>query len=214
MLFMKYFKLDQVNLMDILTQSLWLNNTDKELLYWKTWEDQGIAQLKDILNNHNLYLTNSIATDWIKQIKNSSITVSKEHNNLIIINNRLVDLEKCKCSKFYCHILNLNIKTPRTVYHWQKIFQPLQNVDSDFWKSIYKMPFKTARDTQIQSFQFRIIHRSIACNEWLNNLTIKSTNKCNLCEHRDSIIHFFLLTVKKKSILENMGPVVEKVNRI
>ncbi len=48
MLFMKYFKLDSVNLMDILTQSLWLNNnvtTNKELFYWKTWEDQGIAQL-------------------------------------------------------------------------------------------------------------------------------------------------------------------------
>ena len=216
MLFMKYFKLDPVNLMDILTQSLWLNNnviTNKELLYWKTWEGQGISQLKDILNNHNLYLTheelknkynirttfldtlniqNSIPTDWIKQIKNSSIKVSKEPNNLIFINNRLVDLEKCKCNEFYWHILNLNIKTPRAVYQWQKIFQPLENVDSDFWKSIYKMPFKTVRDTQIQSFQFRIIHRTIACNEWLNNLTIKSTNKCNFCEHKDSIIHFFI----------------------
>ncbi len=54
------------------------------------------------------------------------------------------------------------------------------------------MPFKTARDTQIQSFQFRIIHRTIACNDWLNNLTFKSTNKCNVCEHTDSIIHFFI----------------------
>ncbi len=146
MLFMKYFKLDPVNLMDILTQSLRLNNnvtTNKELLYWKTWEDEGIAQLKDILNNHNLYLTheelknkynirttfldtlniqNSIPTDWIKQIKNSSIKVSKEHNNLIFINNRLVDLEKCKCNELYWHILNLNIKTPRAVYQWHKIF--------------------------------------------------------------------------------------------
>ncbi len=212
---MKYFKLDPVNLIDILTQSLWRNNnvtTNKELLYWKTWEDQGIAQLKDISNNHNLYLTleelknkynirttfldilniqNSIATNWIKQIKNSSITVSKEHNNLIFINNRLVDLEKCKCNEFYWHILKLNIKTPHVVYQWQQIFQPLENVDNDFWKSIYKMSFKTARDTQIQSFQFQIIPRTIACNEWLNNLTNKSTNKCNFCEHTDSIIHFF-----------------------
>ncbi len=59
------------------------------------------------------------------------------------------------------------------------------------------MPFKT-RDTQIQSFQFRIIHRTTTCNEWLNNLTIKTTNKCNFYEHTDSIIPFFILTVKKK----------------
>ncbi len=59
MLFMIYFKLDPVNLMNILTQSLCLNNnvtTNKELLYWKTWEDQGIARLKYILNKYNLYL--------------------------------------------------------------------------------------------------------------------------------------------------------------
>ncbi len=36
----------------------------------------------------------------------------------------------------------------------KKIFRPLENIDSDFRKSIYKMPFKTARDTQIQSFKF------------------------------------------------------------
>ncbi len=60
MLFMKYFKLDPVNLIDILTQSLWLNNnvtTIKESAYWKSWEDREIAQVKDILNDHNLYLT-------------------------------------------------------------------------------------------------------------------------------------------------------------
>ncbi len=49
------------------------------------------------------------------------------------------------------------------------------------------MPFKTDRDTQIQSFQFRIIHKTIACNEWLNNLTIKSTNNSSFCEQTDSI---------------------------
>ncbi len=75
--------------MEILTQSLWLNNnvtTNKELLYWKSWADRGIAQVKYVLYNHNLYLIheelknkytikttlpdtlniqNSIPTDWI-----------------------------------------------------------------------------------------------------------------------------------------------------
>ncbi len=77
MLFMKYFKLHPVNLMDILTQSLWLNNnvtTNKELLYWTSWEDQRIAQLKDILNNHNLYLTH----DELKNKYNIRITYMRK----------------------------------------------------------------------------------------------------------------------------------------
>ncbi len=50
------------------------------------------------------------------------------------------------------------------------------------------MPFKTANDTQIQSFQF---HRIKGCNEWLNNITIKSTNKCHFCKQRDNTIYIF-----------------------
>ncbi len=68
------------------------------------------------------------------------------------------------------------------------------------------MPFKTARDIQIILFQYRIIHRTIGSNEWLNNLTIKSTKKCNFFEHTESIIHFFLMTVKKQINFERHGP--------
>ncbi len=95
MLFMKYFKLEPVNLMDILTQSLWLNNnvtTNKELLYWKTLEDQGIAQLKDILNNNNLYLTHeelknkyNIRTTFLDtlNIQSSIITMQPQQDTMI-----------------------------------------------------------------------------------------------------------------------------------
>ncbi len=78
-----------------------------------------------------------------------------------------------------------------------KTIQPLENVDIDFCKSIYKMPFKTAKETQ--SFQFQIIHKTIAYNEWLNNLAIKSINKYNFCELTDSIIHFFINCKKTKN---------------
>ncbi len=46
MLFMKYFKPDPIDLMDILIHSLWLNNnvtTNKEFLYFKSWEDLGVT---------------------------------------------------------------------------------------------------------------------------------------------------------------------------
>ncbi len=75
----------------------------------------------------------------------------------------------------------------------------LENTHIVLGKSIYKIPLQLL-GTQIQSFQFRIIHRTITCNKWLNNLNIKSKNKCNFCEQTDSMIHF-LLTVKKTNQL-------------
>ncbi len=132
--------------MDILTQSYWLNHnvtTNKAFLYWKSWQDLGITEIKDILNEQNLYLTHEeltnkynikttflvtvniqkrISTDYIKTFKNTSIKDTIEHNYLIFINNKLDNLKR-KCNVFYWHILKSNIKIPRDVYQWHKIVQ-------------------------------------------------------------------------------------------
>ncbi len=44
-----------------------------------------------------------------------------------------------------------------------------QVLNASFGKSFLKQHFKCCRDTKIQSFQFRIIHRIIPCNQWLKN---------------------------------------------
>ncbi len=49
------------------------------------------------------------------------------------------------------------------------------------------MSFKTARETKIQTIQYRIIHRIIPCNEWLHNIKIRDINKCNVCPGIDTI---------------------------
>ncbi len=44
-----------------------------------------------------------------------------------------------------------------------------KNKDERFWKIIFKKPFICSRHTIIQTFQYRIIHQIIACNEWLKH---------------------------------------------
>ncbi len=60
------------------------------------------------------------------------------------------------------------------------------------------MPFKTVRETKIQTIQYRIIHRIIPCNEWLHNIKIRDNNKCNFCPGIDTISHFFITCAKNK----------------
>ncbi len=55
----------------------------------------------------------------------------------------------------------------------------------------FEQPFKCCRDTNIQSFQFRIIHRIIPCNQWLKNVMIKKSEQCNYCGDTDDSCHFF-----------------------
>ncbi len=58
-------------------------------------------------------------------------------------------------------------------------------------------------DTEIQSFQFIIIHRIIPCNQWLKHLTIKKSEQCNYCGETDDIRHFFLYCPKVHEFWEH-----------
>ncbi len=50
----------------------------------------------------------------------------------------------------------------------------------------------TARDTSIQSFQYKILHRTLPCNQWLNNIKINSEKTCSYCNEIDTITHFLI----------------------
>ena len=51
--------------------------------------------------------------------------------------------------------------------------------------------YKSVQETQLQSFQYKIIHRIIACNKKLFDMKIKDSPTCNFCNKIDDIDHFF-----------------------
>lgn len=61
------------------------------------------------------------------------------------------------------------------------------------WKGIYTSPFHATRETKLQSFQFRITHRTIPCNRYLHNIRIRQDDNCSFCVPpvSDTLQHFF-----------------------
>ncbi len=58
-IFIKFFKKEPVNLIDVLTHPLWLNMyilVSKDYIYYKKYENNGIALLKDMLDNNCEFL--------------------------------------------------------------------------------------------------------------------------------------------------------------
>ena len=53
--------------------------------------------------------------------------------------------------------------------------------------------FFVCRDTKLQSFQYRLIHRILPCNKWLFNISVSESSKCNFWEEKDDILHFMSL---------------------
>ena len=114
-------------------------------------------------------------------------------NDIVInINGMNKKLAVCKCKDFYWMILGAKYSDPTCKKAWAKQFPILEDLEKKKWANIFKIPFQSTRETCIQSFQYKLINRTIACNRWLFNLTVQITDRCNYCEKSDTILHFFV----------------------
>jgi len=217
-LFMKYFKEKPTNLKEILHESIWLNENitiKKKYLYLKSWENKGIIVIRDLFNEfgtllshaelvqkynikttflQTLQIQKSIPPSWIKYIKtHNSVLPNINHEPFIKLNDIIKPIQSVKCKELYWHIINKTEHQPSCISQWAKIYKINDRLDNN-WKATFNQSFKVCRYTRIQSFQYKIITRTIATNSWLKQIKIKNDACCNFCSSdNDSIQHFFLL---------------------
>ena len=61
------------------------------------------------------------------------------------------------------------------------------------WKDIYSLPHQVALDTKLREFQYKLLNRSLATNDFLNTIGIVSSPLCSLCDVADeSLKHLFV----------------------
>ncbi len=229
-LYMKFFKKEPTNIKEIVNQSLWLNNNikiDNTHIYYKHWENKGINKIGDIIDGYGHFLKinqiynqyklklnylellqvqKSIPKLWIQKINNKQISTITITNNLSLnINNTTKPIQNIKCNEIYWHIINHSVYTSTIPDKWNKSLKYLKNYNIN-WERIYYLSFKTTRETKIQSLQYRILNKTIQCNEWLYNLKIKQSKKCDLCniDETDSIKHYFIDCYKCKTFWSSL----------
>ena len=203
---------------EILQEFLWNNKfitIEGKPLFWRDWVAKGICKIKDLIDEHGNFLDHnrisekfqvncnfintlqirlSIPLSWRKSISDSS---NLQINSFlpepcITINRKAVQISKLKSKHFYWKLVNLKNIEPSCIRKWSEVFPNFRNVDSNIWNRIFSMSFMTIRDTRIQSFQYRVIHRTLPCNKWLCDITIKDSNQCNYCSAVDDITHFLI----------------------
>ena len=76
---------------------------------------------------------------------------------------------------------------PTALYRWEEMYY---YTDFD-WLVLFKIPYKSARETDVHSLQFKIINRCIPCKENLYLWGKESSDKCCLFNEIDTIKHFF-----------------------
>ncbi len=123
---MKFFTKEPVKLIDVLTQPRWLNRhilINKDYIYYKKYENNGISLSKDILDNNCEFLdyktlnqkynlkTSIMSILQIKSSVPSSLKIKLKQctlmpanmptGNIIFINNKNTFIENTSCKDFY-----------------------------------------------------------------------------------------------------------------
>ncbi len=103
-----------------------------------------------------------------------------------------MELEKVKCKDIYWHLINNITHMSKAIITWKNVYTSLKNKEDKFWKTLFTIPFISTWDTRLQSFQYKILHRTLPCNEWLKNIKIKSESTSSYCNEIDTITQFLI----------------------
>lgn len=77
---------------------------------------------------------------------------------------------------------------PKSQQKWDREFD---NIELK-WKLIYIIPAKCCNNTKLHWFQYRILHRILATNDFLYKCKIKQNNLCTFCKTLpETIEHLF-----------------------
>jgi hypothetical protein len=196
----------------IVNELIWNNKfitINRKPYLWQQWRSSGILYIGDLLDKNNLFLSfsdierkfglkcnflsvlqlrQSIPFSWRQKLIGICGEFKAVEGCRISLNKDIISIHNLSCKQFYWMYIEKYQRQPTCIATWNERY----NMDNDVWEAIFEIPFTCTRDTKLQSFQFRLNHRIIQCNKWLNKLRIKDSSKCNYCEEEDTLIHFFL----------------------
>ena len=186
---------------------------DNKPFFFDSWKNAGIVIINDLLDSAGNFMSHtevtkkynvkcnflsliqirhSIPLHWRNMITRSDPKCKPIDTNFIQIDQSLCNIDKFTCKLFYWILVSKKYRKPTCTVKWIEQFPLFNNVNESIWHRIFSMPFTVTRETKLQSFQYRLVHRIIPCNKWLYDITIRDSSLCSFCKEEDSLTHFFI----------------------
>ena len=198
----------------VLNECLWHNKwvlIDQKPFYYRYLAEKGINIVADLIDEHGSLLSleqleyryqvsikimdyNSITTaiprSWRRLLRSIVHNQFNRYDELYVnICGKLRPLHTLKSRDFYLNMIRARFCPPACINRWQECY-----ADHIFdWDSIFTCAFKCARETELHSFQYRMIHRYIPCNRNLYKWKKSNTELCSSCQEIDTIEHYLVL---------------------
>lgn len=209
---------------EVQEETLWDNTfiqIQRSPIFWTKWAHNGVKYINDLLHHEEprflshteladkyhmsvsflevLQIRTAIPCKWKRKL-DTPAQQNLDAKPSISTKDGLTLTVPDKSTKVLYSALIKELKPKITSQgKWNEIFPVDEMSADDYWTEVYKMPYLVARDTKLQAFHFRVVHRFLPCNKFLQNIRIRGDDDCNFCQQSDTIQHFLYScpTVKK-----------------
>lgn len=213
----KYRNFEPDNEAAIRKEPLWFNDhlgTVHIHLNWRGWEKQGICTVRDLchqsedrLLSHTeimekfsvpcsfleaLSLRLAVPMRWKKSLSKNwqCQDPGTDTVEIKLDQDPPKDIANVTMKAMYGNIVKGKKKSNAALEKWKKGDDSIQLTNQMEWSLACERIYLSTRETKVQSFQFKLLHRIVPCRVYLKQIRIADSNECSFCGQRDSIIHF------------------------
>lgn len=216
---------------EIKKETLWYNPSiliGRAPAYWPQEDEVGISTINDLLHpleprflSHDelsqnfgctatflqvLQIRSALPFLWRRKIVNSATSNMIVKPSITTLGLSSLDITSAPAMKIYTALVKTRKPSPISSQRkWNELFPVGEDMQQKYWAEVYTSPYRAARDTKLQAFQFRVIHRILACNKFLNNIRIRPTDTCSFCPLPDTIQHFLIECPQTKIFWDNLS---------
>lgn len=213
----KYHKYDPNTESEVQEETLW-NNRDITIsgssISWPRWKEAGINSINDLLHKEEPRFSSHLEVSSEYNIQCSFLQILQlrsaipcrwkrllagpRRQDLVLkplikaADNSTLQVSEAPAKRIYNAILPYKLPQISSQAKWDALYPSEAANSRDRWKGIYTSAFHATRESKLQAFQYRVIHRTIPCNRYLYNIKIKQDDHCPYCEPQatDTLQHF------------------------
>ena len=165
-------------------------------------------------------MIDALPKDWRHALKSYGydrlVSFDLHEQTQLFLSGKEVLLSNADSKGIYKEIRDGEIVQPTAQKKYVEFFEK----DYLNWKEIYSLPYQVALDTKSREFQYKLLHRYLATNDFLNKIGISSSPRCSLCDGADeSHEHLFVSCQITQSFLaevikwcSNRGVVINHIS--
>lgn len=195
---------------NLLSLPLWQNSLVRignKPIYYKSWSSKGIQNVRHLMKDTDNLLSFTVFKERF-DVKTNFLVYHGVVSCIRLLRNAIEDKNE-KNRNFSTFVENF-IKAPKpNRLAYEKLISAKQSsprksqekwcVDCSLpcsktidWEMAYKLPFCSTKSTKLIIFQFKLLHRRLATNDFLNKIGIRENDICTFCRtEKESLFHLF-----------------------